>query len=83
MNRYNKGRRKEYKIMKDERALNREVIRSAGSHGFADVISIDIEAHEIRFIQSKKDDLSTAEKERLTLDNMRFNGIFRCCFEVR
>jgi hypothetical protein len=51
---YIKGRRKEYKIIYDERAKGRIAFRSAGSHSPIDVVSIDIKNKTIFFIQSKR-----------------------------
>ena len=54
---YQKGVRKEQKIKK---VLEREgltVLRTAGSHGFADLVAIDKTTRKIRFIQCKPDNL--------------------------
>lgn len=77
---YIKGRKKEYKVMNEERKLGNLVIRSAGSHSFVDVISIDVSARVIKFIQCKPDDISELDKNRLELQMRELNNVFRCEF---
>jgi Holliday junction resolvase len=50
---YIKGRRKEYALKKLYEAKGWIVIRSAGSHSFADLIAIEPYEKVIRFIQVK------------------------------
>jgi len=84
LNKYQKGLRKEYKVKKK---LEREgciVLRSAGSHGFADLVAIDKKNCIIRFIQCKSDNFSEKEKEKLMEENFIFNcnQFWKTTFEV-
>jgi len=80
---YQKGRSKEYKIKK---ILEREgyiVLRTAGSHGFADLVAISKEERLIRFIQCKPDDFPKSEENKLMEENSDFiNHIWTSKFEV-
>lgn len=58
---YKRGRAKEYRIKNSLEKQGLIVLRTAGSHGFADLIAIDKENKEIIFIQAK----SKKEKERI------------------
>ena len=62
---YERGRRKEYKLKKLLESKGNIVLRTAGSHGFADLISIDKENKVINFIQVKPDNFSKKEEEKL------------------
>ncbi len=55
VNLYQKGVRKERKIKKMYERQGYVVLRSAGSHGFADLIAINKEERKIIFIQCKPD----------------------------
>ena len=83
MTNYEKGRKKEYQIIHDERACGRIAFRSAGSHSPIDVVSIDVNSREIRFIQSKAGAFSNKARQRLLDENNLLNGSFFCKFEVR
>ena len=77
---YIKGRRKEYKVMADERKLGNLVLRSAGSHSIIDVVSIDVKARVIKFIQCKPNNISELDKKTLELQARELNNVFRCEF---
>lgn len=62
---YEKGRRKEQKIVNDEKALGRTAFRSAGSKSPIDVCSIDVQNKHIKLIQAKPNDISELEKKRI------------------
>jgi Holliday junction resolvase len=62
---YQSGRRKEYKIKKQLEESGCIVLRTAGSHGFADLVAINIEERTIKFIQCKPDKFSESEKQKL------------------
>ena len=68
---YIKGRNKEYDLKHQLEREGYTVLRTAGSHGFADLIAVS-SLGKIRFIQCKPDDFSEKEKEKL----MKENGIF-------
>lgn len=81
---YAKGVRKEYKIMHE---LEREgfiVLRTAGSHGFADLIAIHKTKNLIRFIQCKPDNFSKHEEKKLKWAHSRYNlyNTWQTTFEV-
>ena len=80
---YIKGRKKEYRVMNDERKLGNIVLRSAGSHSPIDVVSIDVVAREIKLIQCKPDSLSELEKTRILMACQSLNNTFKCVFEIR
>jgi len=81
---YQKGRDKEYRL---KRKLEREgftVLRTAGSHGFADLIAIDYRSRRIRFIQVKPDNFSKAAEKKLMEEHKEFkyNPVFVTSYEV-
>ena len=80
---YAKGRKKEYKILKEARELGHVALRSAGSHSPIDVVDIDLDARVIKFVQCKPDSMQAKAREKLLMDNHLLNGSFFCVFEVR
>jgi Holliday junction resolvase len=59
------------------------VLRTAGSHGFADLIAIKRDERLIRFIQCKPDNFSDTEKEKLLSQYLDFqHHIWTSNFEV-
>lgn len=69
MNKYSKGRRFEYKIMRLLKADGYNVLRSAGSHGLYDIVAWN--SKEVRFIQAKhKDYVSPQEINKIWEDSM-------------
>lgn len=62
---YRSGRAKEYRIKKQYEKAGMIVLRTAGSHGFADLIVIDKNKKTISFIQCKPNNASEALKTRL------------------
>lgn len=62
--RYVKGRRKEYLLKHRLEKEGNIVLRTAGSHGFADLISVNKEKKEIYFIQVKAGKALTAGKRK-------------------
>ena len=60
---YRRGRSKEYRIKKKYEKLGYTVLRTAGSHGFADLIALKI--NEIIFIQVKPKKFSEKKKREL------------------
>lgn len=79
---YVKGRRKEYKIVREERESGRIAFRSAGSHSPVDVVSIDTQLMCIKLIQCKPDSMSKKQKEKLEESNYELNGLFDVYFRV-
>ena len=83
MTNYSKGRKKEYEIMHQLEREGWTVLRTAGSHGFADLIAINKKERKIRFIQCKPDDFSKAAGEDLMKEHEEFNHhIWTSTFEV-
>lgn len=72
MTKYSKGRKKEYEIMHQLEREGWTVLRTAGSHGFADLIAISSYGL-IRFIQCKPDDFPETQVRILEEKNKIFN----------
>jgi len=79
---YIKGRKKEYKIVNDEKSKGRISFRSAGSHSPIDIVSIDPEGKKIKFIQSKPDNWTEKQINCLIEKNKFFNGTYEVIFSV-
>ena len=79
---YQKGRRKEYKLKKHYEKLGYICIRASGSHGFADLVCVDFERKHTLFIQSKPDNFSKKEKERLEKKYSKLNDTYFTDFKV-
>ncbi len=59
---YKKGVRKEYQLKHRLEKLGYFVVRSAGSHGAADLVAINPETKEIHLIQCKTYECSEKQK---------------------
>ena len=79
---YNKGVRKERKIVNAARAKNYISFRSAGSHSPIDVVVINPQAKTIQLIQCKPSDMPENARRRLTEQYSNLNGAFDCSFHV-
>ena len=79
---YLSGRRKEYKVKKKFERQGYIVLRTAGSHGFADLVAIDIREKKIIFIQCKPNDFSKKKETELNVENEFINKNYECKFEV-
>ena len=81
---YEKGVRKERKLKQELERAGWIVLRTAGSHGFADLIAMDKVTRKIKFIQVKPDDFSAAEKEKLLkqYDFFKHHPVFLVGFEI-
>jgi len=79
---YVKGRRKEYRIVKEEKDNDCIAFRSAGSHSPVDIVSIDGKNKIIRLIQAKPDTMSQNAKNKLLEENKLLNGTFEVEFVV-
>ena len=79
---YEKGRRKEYKVIHEARAKGHLAFRSAGSHSPVDVVDIDTSERVIRFVQCKPDSISEKARQKLLDENSQINGVFEVKFEV-
>lgn len=76
---YRKGRDKEYRIKKLYEQMGYIVLRTAGSHGFADLVAVREFPKEIIFIQVKPDKYL---KEKLIRQWYWLNADFPCSFIV-
>ena len=83
MTHYQKGARKERKLVNEARAHGLTALRSAGSHSPIDVVIIDYIAHTISLIQCKPDDFSKSKTEQLLEQYKHLNGTYEVRFEVR
>ena len=79
---YVKGRRKEWKIRKELEIKGWIVLRTAGSHGFADLIAIGKYGKRIRFIQCKPDNFSKKKTKEFLEENSFCNHEYLASFEV-
>jgi hypothetical protein len=84
---YIKGRKKEYKLKKEFEEKGYIVLRTAGSHGFADLICIkkpkEKEIKEIRFIQCKPNNFPKSQERKLLKEYDWLDGyVFSTRFEV-
>ena len=79
---YEKGRRKEYKVIHEAKAKGHLAFRSAGSHSPVDVVDMDINERIIRFVQCKPDSISGKARQKLLDENSQINGVFEVKFEV-
>ena len=83
MTNYEKGVRKERKIVSEARAIGMIAFRSAGSHSPIDVCAIDKLRKQIYFVQCKPDDFSNKQRMKLEEELKDLNGNFEVHFEVR
>ena len=72
---YLKGRRFEWKVQKQYEKLGFEVIRSAGSKGFADLVCIDPKKKHIVFVQCKAKRMGSVAKDSLRAKMYKKMGI--------
>jgi len=84
INKYAKGRKKEYKLKNKLEKEGYIVLRTAGSHGFADLIAISLDEHEIRFIQVKPDYFPESRRKELMEKHEVFNKgmVFEITYEI-
>lgn len=79
---YNRGRAKEYYNKQKLEKQGYIVIRASGSHGFADLVAVDLKNKKIRFIQAKPRKMSDNAKAKLEEEHKAMNDEFLCTFEV-
>lgn len=80
---YIKGRRKEYKIVKQLKDNGYEISqRSAGSHSPIDVFAINRTTRTIKLIQAKPDSMSDKKRQDILNENNWLNNVFRVEFSV-
>ena len=80
---YRKGRRKEYSIIDKLKKEGFDIVqRSKGSHSPIDVFAIDKKNKVIKFIQSKPDNYSDFQVNKIHEENKDLSGSFVVEFEV-
>ena len=79
---YMHGRSREYYLMNKLRAEGFIVMRTAGSHGIADIIAIDSSGKFIYFIQAKPRSMSIKQKLEIEKEQDFLNDNFKCRFNV-
>ena len=80
---YIKGREKEYKIVKYLKNEGYDIAqRTAGSRGVFDVIGISLKNKKINFVQSKSDNISEKQEDKILMDNHLLNGKFNVEFMI-
>lgn len=79
---YNKGVRKERKIVNAAKEKGLVAFRSAGSHSPIDVVIIDVHRRRIRLVQSKSDNLPESGKTLLEKKWKHLNGVYVVDFRV-
>lgn len=78
---YIKGRKKEYKIMKELKEQGFDIAqRTAGSHSPIDVFAIHKKNKVIKFIQSKPDNYPKTRAETIYSELDYLNDMFKCEF---
>jgi Holliday junction resolvase len=80
---YIKGRRKEYKVMHEEKAKGCIAFRTAGSHSPIDVVSINPDKRTITLIQCKPDTWTEKQILFLLQTNELLNGRYDARFIVK
>jgi len=79
---YQKGARKERKVVNNARDKGHIAFRSAGSHSPIDVCIIEQDTRSIRFVQCKPDSMSELAKNRLRQELNFLSGSFNVSFHV-
>ena len=79
---YINGRAREYKIKKKFEEQGYIVLRTAGSHGFADLIALNKDKRLIAFIQAKPKDYPTKKIIEQKQLYSWLNGAFLTSFAV-
>lgn len=81
---YRKGREKEYKLCKELRLEDFDIVqRSAGSHSPIDIFAIHRRKKLIKFIQSKGPKLEEYRKKKILKDMEYLSGVWMVEFELR
>jgi len=81
---YEKGRRKEYKIVNLFKSWDYDVAqRTAGSHGPFDIIAINAKEKIIKLVQCKPDTMPMSQIRKILRENKHLEGDFKVEFEVR
>lgn len=79
---YQKGARKEQRLVNKAKNSGKIAFRSAGSHSPIDVCIIDLKAHRIEFFQCKPSSISANEILKLENELSGLGGTFYVSFKV-
>jgi len=79
---YQRGRAKEYRIAKKYREKGWIVLRTAGSHGFADLVCISQNKRQIIFLQVKPKNFPKSASERLYSAHKWLSDEYLCSFRI-
>jgi Holliday junction resolvase len=80
---YEKGRRKEYKIVEKYRKRGYDIVqRSAGSHSPIDVFAINKTTNIIKLIQCKPDTMSDTQIDKILEEQKELNDAYTVEFVV-
>jgi len=79
---YNKGARKERKLVNLAKENGFAATRSAGSHGIWDVVIVDHILKRIKLVQCKPNDFSELNTNRLLEKYKYLNGFYKVEFVV-
>lgn len=79
---YVSGRAKEYRIKKQFEDKGYIVLRTAGSHGFADLIAIHPNQRLVKFIQCKPKDFPDSKAVELQKRYNWLHACFGCSFLI-
>ena len=77
---YNKGRKFEYQVAKEYRAMGYISFRTAGSHSPVDVIAIHPKKKKMFLVQCKHGKIYKPEIARILADTKQLNGTFEVDF---
>ena len=83
MTNYQKGARKERKLVNEARAAGLTSFRSAGSHSPIDVIVVNHRTKELWLVQCKPNNFSKSKTDKLLEDNKHLNGTYEVKFIVQ
>jgi Holliday junction resolvase len=83
MNNYQKGARKERKLVNTARSMGLTSLRSAGSHSPIDVVIIDHNTKTLLLVQCKPDNYPQSQIDKLMEENKHLNGTFQVSFVVQ
>lgn len=82
INLYNKGVRKERRVVNEYRAKGWISFRSAGSHSPIDVVAIDPQSRMVKIFQCKGDKMPQSQKDKLYEAFKAFPGQYTLTFDV-
>jgi len=79
---YQKGIRKERKLVNDARRRGLIAFRSAGSHSPIDLVIINPALRSVRLIQCKTQELSDNQVQKILAPMKELNDFYKVCFQI-